>query len=184
MNVKWNLHRCRNHQENISLLVAGVLTGNEQSAAEEHLAGCAQCRQYFEEVTAVARSLAQLNESAREFAPSEKLHDRWSRQILRPAPKREPIQWPRKVWLELILPARGIWIGFACVWAMLLSLNYATSNEPQVMACSGNPEILAAVKEQTRMMAQLLETGENISLPPAVLLPRPRSERRVEQMIG
>ena len=114
-----------------------------------------QCRQYFEEVTAVARSLAQVNESAKELVPSEELHDRWARQILRPDTEDERVSWLRKVWLELILPARGIWIGFACVWAALLTLNYATADESPLMARNTptNPEIIAEVKEQNKMMA-------------------------------
>jgi anti-sigma factor RsiW len=147
MNVKWNINRCQHQQEKISLLVSGLLNDRERAAAEEHMAGCANCQHYFIEVSAVARNLAQLHESAKALVPSDNLHNRWTRQILRR--DAENVSWPRKVWQELILPARGIWIGFACVWAILLTLNFATADESTEMARNTppNPEIIAEVKE-------------------------------------
>ena len=95
-----------------------------------------------------------------------------------------------KLWLELILPAKRIWTGLAAVWVAILVLNFSASDDssPQLASKSAAPDrqTIAELKEQKLLMAQLLGLNDASADAdkPKSIAPRPRSEKRFEQMIG
>ncbi|HVR35828.1 MAG TPA: hypothetical protein VMS21_08255 [Methylomirabilota bacterium] len=62
------------------------------------------------------------------------------------------------VWWELIQPARRAWTGMACVWLVILVVNMALRESPPDSAHAGplTPEAIQVLKEQERMMAELI----------------------------
>jgi len=85
-----------------------------------------------------------------------------------------------KLWQESIRPWRRIWAGMAAIWLVLLALNLATRETPKMAGRKTpppDPELLAALREQERLMRQWFEPAKP---PPASppKIPGPRSERR------
>jgi hypothetical protein len=85
-----------------------------------------------------------------------------------------------KLWQELIWPCRRIWLGMAAVWLVIAFLNLSpdkTLTLANVETTAPNPETLMALREQRRLLVQLLEPiTPEIALPAVV--PPPRSEQR------
>jgi hypothetical protein len=88
-----------------------------------------------------------------------------------------PILWLR----ELFWPHPKAWAGLAAVWVVILALNLSTRDDSQVVtkkSPSPSPEIVAEVRQQKLMFAQLIGSYEvRDAEPPRLFLPRPRSER-------
>jgi hypothetical protein len=94
----------------------------------------------------------------------------------------------RIVWHELIRPSRRTWTGLAAVWLLIFGLNLAAPHEPQTLVhapAPPAPEVLAALREQSRMLTELLNSGiapeANASEPTA---PERRSDRRLQSAMG
>jgi hypothetical protein len=89
---------------------------------------------------------------------------------------------PLKLWQELVLPYRRIWSVIATVWVAVIAINMATeSGESWRIARSAakpTPEVLAALKEQRLLMAQLLEPMSSPADRPKIL--PPHSELKVD----
>jgi hypothetical protein len=95
------------------------------------------------------------------------------------APGFQPRHFLRKLWQELVLPCRWAWSGMAAVWIAIVALNLGSSGgAPQMAAAkmpARNPEVMAALKEQTQLRMQLLDQG---AAPVArSIAPSPRSAR-------
>ncbi|MDB6108607.1 MAG: hypothetical protein JWR69_357 [Pedosphaera sp.] len=86
----------------------------------------------------------------------------------------------RKLWQELIWPCRRIWLGMAAVWLVIAVLNLSpdkTFTLASAETAMPNRETLMALREQRRLLVQLLEPiTPEIALPAVV--PPPRSEQR------
>jgi hypothetical protein len=85
-----------------------------------------------------------------------------------------------KLWQELIWPCRQLWLGMAAVWLVIAALNMSPDKTLTVAntgTTAPNAETLMALREQRRLLVQLLEpVTPSIALPSAV--PPPRSEQR------
>lgn len=86
----------------------------------------------------------------------------------------------RQFWQEALWPWRRVWLGLAFVWLVLLGLNLATDEGPKMASrktLPPDPELLAALREQRRLM---LELSEPTAPSPASVprIPGPRSEQR------
>jgi hypothetical protein len=86
----------------------------------------------------------------------------------------------RKVWRELFWPCRQFWLGTAAVWLVIAALHLSPDNASSAAgteAAAPNRETLMALREQRRLLVQLLEpVTPSVALPAAV--PPPRSEQR------
>lgn len=92
----------------------------------------------------------------------------------------------RQFWRQSLWPWRQIWLGMAAVWLVLLALNLATNERPKMArhkTTPPSPELMAALREQRRLMLQTLEP---IAPPPALhpKIPGPRSEQRQTMILA
>lgn len=110
----------------------------------------------------------------------------WRRDILRAAAKTcgspqpstlnsQPSSW----WRELLWPCPQAWAGLAAVWVIILTLNSASPGDPTTIAkrpASPAPETLLALREQRRLLAELIAPVTDAAEPTRAYVPRPRSE--------
>jgi hypothetical protein len=91
-----------------------------------------------------------------------------------------------KLWQELFWPCRRVWIGLGAAWLVILALNLAAGQAPKLAVNkSARPsrETLMAVREQRRLLIQLLDSGVSASTPPPASM-KPRGELRRTVMLG
>lgn len=87
----------------------------------------------------------------------------------------------KKIWLELIWPSRRAWAGMAALWLALLAANFgmkATAASSTAGRSAHRGELVQALEEQRRLLAELLP----ISKPPPVEPPRPGSRPRSQRV--
>ena len=87
-----------------------------------------------------------------------------------------------KLWLELIWPCRRIWTGLAAIWILIFIVNFSQRDPSELMArkiSPPSPEMVAAFRQQQRLLAELIGPDETQAAePPKRYLPQPSSERR------
>ena len=102
-------------------------------------------------------------------------------------PQFDPLWLPLKLWQELFWSCRRVWLGLATAWVIILFLNLAShSGEERPLAKATpppSPAMLAALREQRLLLAQLLGSATSSS-PPARPQDPPRSEIAAEIQIG
>ncbi len=189
MNRFWN--RCARHRESICLLASGALAEKETAEAQSHLAACADCRRYFDEIRNVAAPLTKWEDHFEHVKPGPETSQRWASAIkaATPAGRRPP---PRafflNLWFELIWPARRIWAGFAAVWLVIAAIHLAEPGRPTIANNASPPDsagTLLAWRVQGQIIAEFSEPA-----PPAVPEkprpgePKPRSERQAACCVG
>ena len=91
---------------------------------------------------------------------------------------------------EFFRVPRTAWVGFAAAWLVIIALNIASSDAPQVNVtvasapAKRSPEMLQALREQKRLLAELVGS---LSAPEAEaprFVPRPRSERQPQLVLA
>jgi hypothetical protein len=189
--MKWFLNPCRRHRQSLCLLASGLLSNQDRVGIENHLAGCADCRSYYDEIKAVTAPLAGWEKHFAHIEPDAAVH-------LRPAKAVAPVGRPesihpfapkiilRECWQQLIWPSRHIWTGLATVWILLLVANLSMQDHsPTALAkASPAPEIIMTWRQQERLLTELIGPGETTTGRPATpFLPQPRSEGRLEILI-
>jgi hypothetical protein len=84
----------------------------------------------------------------------------------------------------ILWPSPKAWAGLAAVWLVILAANLATRDGSPVLARSAlppSPTVLAELRQQRRLLAELI--GQNVPLeaePAGSSSPRPRSEALLE----
>ena len=108
----------------------------------------------------------------------------WRREILEAARRAADPQpstfnpQPTSSWRDWFWPCPQAWAGLAAVWAVVLLLNWASrdpAHVPNASKAAPTPELLLALKEHRRLLAELIGTPTLVE-PPKTLEPRPRSE--------
>lgn len=87
------------------------------------------------------------------------------------------------IWSELIWPSRRIWAGLAAVWVVIAIVNVSQrDNSSPVMAQSApSPQMMLSLRQQERLLAELIGPSDALVAEPLkAVLPRPRSELRLE----
>jgi hypothetical protein len=88
----------------------------------------------------------------------------------------------KKAWLELFWPYRRAWAGMAMVWLALVAANLgmkATATSSPAARSAHRGDLVQAVEEQRRLLAELLPATKPQPAEPPRPSPRPRSERLV-----
>ena len=173
---------CQQRRASLCLLASGALPESEAQAVKAHLAECAECRGYFQEIQTMTQPLAGWEETFADIEPTFDVQNRWERAVksanLKPT---MPTGFLLKAWMELVWPCRRIWAALAVVWMGVLMFNAAQPGPRQpVIAKSRIPagEIRLAYQEQQRVLAELI--GPPPSPPTAEPARRSNTEPRSE----
>ena len=145
--MKWFLNRCRRHRRSICLLAGSALSEPEMNELRVHLANCADCRKYHDEMVSLAKPLADWETNFARVKPSPETQSRWAKAIQAAADvnrREQPVrEWTFTVTLanvvrlsfrELIWPCRRIWMGLAAVWVIILAVNFSAHDAELVAA--------------------------------------------------
>ena len=185
--MKWFLNSCRRRRESLCLLASGLLPEADRVRIENHLAGCADCRSYYDEIKAVIAPLAGWGKRFAHIEPGTAVQMRLAQAaapVGRPQPVRPPVLTiVLEYWQQLIWPSRRIWVGLAAVWILLLAANFSLRDRSPAaaMASAPGPGIILSFRQQERLLTELIGPDETRAAEPATLfLPQPRSERRFE----
>jgi anti-sigma factor RsiW len=194
--MNWFRNECRRFRREICLLAAGALPELDRPGLEQHLAACAGCRNYYNEIKALAAPLAGWEKNFARIAPPQAMRHRWAGAVLAAAAPaaRTPLlkEVMRNVWGELIWPCRRAWVGLVAFWLLLAATDLQLSDHPMQLAgarSSSAPAILQSWQEQTRLLAELIQPlavySPPVNIPAAPPNPaRPRSERRQDWQIA
>jgi anti-sigma factor RsiW len=192
--MRWFRDPCGRFRESICLLTSGALPDEDKTAVEAHLAICAPCRKYCEELRALTVPLANWERTFAHIKPNKNVEIRLSEMNRQSAPIREftfaatvmyALATPYR---ELIWPARRIWAGFALVWLVIAAVNLADSDRAEVaMSKSKVPQggMVLAWEQEQKLCRDLLDPpdareAENLKALP----PKPRSDRQPKQAMG
>lgn len=184
--MKWFLNPCRRYRESVCLLASGLLPEQDRGGIESHLAVCAECQNYCDEIKALTTPLAGWEKHFAHIEPHATIHLRLAKAGT-PANKPESIRSfapkmvLRECWQQLVWPSRRIWAGLATVWILILAANLSMQVHSQTTMAKTVPTsgMAMALKDQQKILAELL--GDHTSLPDAdrqkTFSPRPRTER-------
>jgi len=186
--MKWFLNPCRRHRQSLCLLASGLLAEPDKVRIESHLAICAECRSYYDEIKAVTAPLTGWEKHFAHIEPGATVHTRLTK-TTRLAGGPEPIRRlaPGMIlfecWRQLILPSRRIWAGLAAVWLLLLAANASLHSGPQTAVAKSAPtsEMISSFRQQEKILAELIGQNElRATAAPKPFSPQPRSQRRFE----
>lgn len=163
----------------------------------QHVATCGECaRLLTAEAKLDARLMASLRQGQRTTALWEKIERRVVAMAQSDTRTRPPTLASRPLgWLStinsqlstLLWPHPKAWAGLAAVWFVILAANFATRETAPVLEArrvtTPSPDTLRLLKQQERLLAELSGWSEprEANLPKA-MPPRPRTERRDEQL--
>jgi hypothetical protein len=98
--------------------------------------------------------------------------------------------WPSTLVSRLstfLWPHPAAWAGLAAIWIFIFAVNFSIRDKSPVVADKSgppSPEVVAELKQQQRMLAELIGSSQaREAEPPKSFLPQPRSEC-VEVWIG
>lgn len=179
--------QCGPYQESICLLAAGALAAPERGPVESHLATCADCRKYFDEVADATKPFASWKKELAQLEPDPAMQLRWANAILTadaPEPAR-PLRAGQAilVWChDLIWPYRRAWAGMVVLWLVMWGINSNIAGAPHRNS-SATPVAAAAmiqtIADQRQILAELFApAGSQPAEPPRPAAPRPHSERQ------
>ena len=182
-------NRC--NRENICLMASGALAEQEKVEAENHLAACGCCREYYDEIKSLAAPLANWERTFARIEPSQFLQMRWANAIKtadEPTSVHPLRLVIRTLWRELIWPCRHAWTGLAALWLVLWGINSGLIGGEKIQLASGSapvPAMLQAMEEQRQLLAELIPpASKQPAEPPRRHHPQPRSDRQTVWAIG
>ena len=183
--MKWFPSRCGRYRQSICLLAGGALPAKEKAAIDNHLAACADCRKFYNELKALTVPLRNWEENFSCIQPDPTVQRQWARAIQaagRPEPVRRltPAMAFLDWWQDVIWSCRRIWTGLAVVWILILAANVSLREQSPAMLKSGpSSEMIMTLKDQQKILAELLTDHS----PPRnadrqkIFSPKPRTER-------
>jgi hypothetical protein len=175
---------CGRHRRDICLRAANLLAEPEAERLDRHLAACADCRSYAEEIEAVRLPLANWAGNSRDIPPGPATQARWAKAILaagRPARANRPASLTafQTWWQDVIWPSRRIWAGLVAVWVVILAVNFSQRDRSAMtITRSQSAAEMASFRDQQKLLNELLaERSWPVAAEPRKLfLPKPRTE--------
>jgi hypothetical protein len=80
----------------------------------------------------------------------------------------------------ILWPHPNAWAGLAAVWILIFAVDFSVRDKSPVMAekaAPPSPEVVAELKQQQRMLAELIGSSQAREAELPRYLPQPRSER-------
>src|SRR5208282_5364385 len=119
--------------------------------------------------------------------PLRQIPPEWRGEILsaaerasRPAPHASFLSTLNHQLSTILWPHPKAWAGLAAVWILIFAVDFSMRDTTPVMAekaAPPSPEVIVELKQQQRMLAELIEAGQAREAEPPRFLPQPRSER-------
>jgi hypothetical protein len=98
----------------------------------------------------------------------------------RPAPRASFFSTFNLQLSTLFWPHPKAWAGLAAVWILIFAVDFSMRDTTPVMAekaAPPSPEVIVELKQQQRMLAELIGSSQAREAEPPRFLPQPRSER-------
>jgi anti-sigma factor RsiW len=138
-------------------MASGALPDKQRAAVDKHLATCADCRKYYEEIKSMTAPLANWEKAFSQIEPDQTVQTRWAKDFQAAI---EPTPQPRIKFLmaildwhrDMIWPCRRVWTALSAVWLVILGVNLSTrgtSHSPRP-----SPEMLRAFLESEGFLAE------------------------------
>lgn len=169
---------CRRWREAIHLRVCGALERQEAARVETHLAGCAECRRYSEELQAATAGLRWLG--SRDVEPRPGFRARWTRAVEEAAlpsgfgaTTGALVAWGRGLLLRNLRPALGI--SFLWILALIFRLSAPAVGRSTATTVARSPvELFRVLEAHTQLLAGQVGSPSPAPVPSHSV--RPRSE--------
>ena len=172
---------CRKYREALCAAMSGDLPAADRSALEQHLATCAGCQKYRDEIGNVTTLLSASHKLFADVQPGETAQAHWARDFESATKSDHSIatkvfhsvlNWCR----DMVLPCRWIWAGMVAVWLVVLGLNVSqrASEETQI-AHRPSPEMMRALLALEGFLPDTRKERE--ANPPRRPAPQPRTEQ-------
>src|SRR2546425_9842716 len=117
--MNWFFKPCRRYRQNICLLASNALEEEQKEETQNHLASCADCRKYFEELKAVTRPLSSWEKSFAQLEATPSLQVRWTKAIQAETKAKSrssaPMPSPHN-WREGLVSLRWHLAGMGALW--------------------------------------------------------------------
>jgi anti-sigma factor RsiW len=177
---------CGRWREAIHLRVCGALEGREAARVEAHLARCAECRRYGEELQEAISGLRWLG--SRDVEPRPGFRARWTRAVeesTRPSSFGEAagalVAWGRGLLLRNLRPALGI--GSLWILALVFRLS-APAAAPSTQATAAHSPLEIARALEADQSPKVWPHWKRDPLPAPPRQPHTRRERFPAQPTG
>jgi hypothetical protein len=120
--------------------------------------------------------------------PIRQVPAEWRGEILDAAISRHPACATRRSFLStlnsqlstILWPHPKAWAGLAAVWILIFAVDFSMRDTTPVVAekaAPPSPEVIAELKQQQRMLAELIGVNQPREVEVPKFLPLPRSER-------
>src|SRR6266567_5782186 len=128
--MRRRFNSCRDQREKISLLASGALPEAEQALVQDHLACCAPCHHYYEEMADLSMAFQHWARTDPPGQASAAFRSRWMRSVeSADARRRTSLAALLSRYGEKLWPSPIAWGVLAAIWFVLLLLQSATPAE-------------------------------------------------------
>jgi hypothetical protein len=165
-----------------------VLADAEQASIRNHLATCARCRRYYEEIAALNVSLRAWNDNLRPIEATQAFHNRWTRALESQGdPSISAATTLRMGWSALFAGQRTTWAGLGGLWILGLFFRLTAPDSSVLESHSAPPsprQVRMALQVQRQFLAEWKQAQDRIdkAVPvdrrPKSAPASPRSDRR------